>query len=103
MKLEKVVKSDAKNKKFTAIFCMCKGESKCCDKEKKKVHFGSKGMDDYTITKDKTQRDRYRSRHKKDLETKDPTRAGYLSWFLLWGDSTSLQENIKDFKKKFNL
>ena len=29
MKLEKVVKSDAKGKKWTAVFCMCKGES-CC-------------------------------------------------------------------------
>tara|TARA_R110000822_G_scaffold294125_1_gene416157 strand:- start:1200 stop:1511 length:312 start_codon:yes stop_codon:yes gene_type:complete len=103
MKLEKVIKSDAKNKKFTAIFCMCNGKSNCCDKEKKKVHFGSKGMDDYTIKKDKEQRDRYRTRHKKDLETKDPTRAGYLSYYLLWGDSTSLQENIKDYKKRFNL
>ena len=103
MKLEKVIKSDAKNKKWTAIFCMCNGKSNCCDKEKKKVHFGSKGMDDYTITKDKEQRDRYRTRHKKDLETKDPTRAGYLSYYLLWGDSTSLQENIKDYKKRFNL
>jgi len=28
---------------------------------------------------------------------------GYLSWYLLWGDSTSLQQNIKDYKKKFNL
>lgn len=103
MKLEKVVKSDRKDKKFTAIFCMCKGESKCCDSKKKKVHFGSAGMDDYTITKDKEQRDRYRARHKKDLDTKDPTRAGYLSRYLLWGDSTSLQQNIKDYKKKFNL
>jgi hypothetical protein len=103
MKLEKVIKSDAKSKKWTAYFWMCKGESKCCDNDKKKVHFGSKGMDDYTITKDKEQRDRYRKRHKKDLDTKDPTRAGYLSYYLLWGDSTSLQQNIKDYKKKFNL
>ena len=103
MKLEKVVKSDAKGKKFTAIFCMCKGESKCCDNDKKKVHFGQENADDYTITKDKEQRDRYRKRHKKDLDTKDPTRAGYLSYYLLWGDSTSLQQNIKDFKKKYNL
>ena len=103
MKLEKIVKSDAKNKKWTAISCMCKGASCCKDADKKKVHFGSAGMDDYTITKDKAQRDRYRARHKKDLDTKDPTRAGYLSWYLLWGDSTSLQENIKDYKKRFNL
>ena len=60
-------------------------------------------MDDYTITKDKEQRERYRTRHKKDLETKDPTRAGYLSYYILWGDSTGIRENIKNYKNKFNL
>ena len=103
MKLISVKPSDKKEKRLVAKFCLCEGESKCCDKKKKKVHFGSKGMDDYTITKDKEQRERYRTRHKKDLETKDPMRAGYLSYYLLWGDSTSLQQNIKDFKKRFNL
>jgi len=67
------------------------------------THFGSKGMDDYTLTKDKEQRKRYRERHKKDLDTNDPTRAGYLSYYILWGDSTSRSENIKDYKKRFNL
>lgn len=60
-------------------------------------------MDDYTLTHDKDQRDRYRQRHKKDLETRDPTKAGYLSYYLLWGDSTSLQSNIRNFKQKFHL
>jgi hypothetical protein len=103
MKLEKVVKSDAKSKKWTAIFCMCKEKSCCAEGDKKKVHFGSAGMDDYTITKDKEQRERYRKRHQKDLRTNDPMRPGYLSYYLLWGDSTSLQQNIKEYKKKFNL
>ena len=67
----------------------------------KTTHFGSAGMDDYTKTKDKEQRKRYRSRHKKDLLTKDPTRAGYLSRFLLWGESTSLRENITSYKKRY--
>jgi hypothetical protein len=71
-------------------------------KKKKTVHFGAKGADDYTITKDKEQRDRYRARHKKDLDTRDPTRAGYLSMYILWGDSTSRQKNIADYKKRFN-
>ena len=70
---------------------------------RKTTHFGAKGMDDYTITNDKEQRARYRQRHKKDLDTKDPTRAGFLSYYLLWGDSTSLQENIRTFKSRFGL
>jgi hypothetical protein len=58
-------------------------------------------MDDYTIKKDKDQRTRYRSRHKKDLQTGDPTRAGYLSWYILWGASTSRRENIASYKRRF--
>ena len=102
MKLEKVIKSDAKGKKWTAIFCMCKGKSCCAEGDKKKVHFGAEGMDDFTITKDEEQRERYRKRHQKDLKTNDPMRAGYLSYYLLWNKPT-LQESIKDYKKKFNL
>lgn len=70
---------------------------------KKTTHFGASGMDDYTKTHDKVQRDRYRTRHAKDLLTADPTRAGHLSYYLLWGDSTSLQTNISAYKKRFNL
>jgi len=71
------------------------------DKKVKTTHFGYKNMDDFTLTGDKKQRERYRTRHKKDLDTKDPTRAGYLSYYILWGDSTSRDKNIQDYKKKF--
>jgi len=91
-----VKKSDKAGKKLVAIFTKDNGRTK-------KTYFGSAGMDDYTITKDKEQRARYRQRHKKDLQTKDPTRAGYLSYYILWGESTSRQENIKNYKKRFNL
>ena len=69
----------------------------------KTTHFGQAGAPDYTITKDKKQRARYRSRHKKDLNTGDKTRAGYLSWYILWGNSTSRAENISSYKRRFNL
>jgi hypothetical protein len=96
VKLIKITKSTKPDKKMMAVFQNEDGSTKT-------THFGAKGMDDYTITKDKEQRDRYRERHAKDLETKDPTRAGYLSFHILWGDSTSKRENIKNYKKKFNL
>jgi len=94
----KVIISDSTNpkKKLMATFY---------DNEGKKIktsHFGQAGADDYTITKDKEQRDRYRKRHKKDLDTNDYKKAGYLSWFLLWNKPT-LTESIKDYKKRFNL
>jgi len=91
-----VKKSDKAGKKLMAVFTKDNGRTKT-------THFGASGMDDYTITKNKEQRTRYRQRHQKDLQTKDPTRAGFLSYYILWGNSTSRQENIKNYKKRFNL
>ena len=96
-KLISVTKSSKKGKKYDAKF-----ENKKT-KRTKTISFGAAQMDDYTITKDKEQRERYRMRHKKDLETKAPTRAGYLSYYLLWGNSISLRENIKNYRKRFGL
>ena len=71
MKLIKLVKLKTGLKKYQAIF-------RKTDGKEKKTSFGARGYDDYTIKKDKVQRDRYRKRHTKDLKTNDPTRAGYL-------------------------
>jgi hypothetical protein len=67
----------------------------------RKTAFGAKGMDDYTKTHDEEQRARYRQRHKKDLATKDPYRAGFLSYYILWGDSTSLRRNLREYNTHF--
>ena len=100
MKLLKIIRSDKPLKKWTAIFLKDNGKEK-------KTHFGFDNvkdkLNDYTLHKSKERRERYRIRHKKDLKTNDPTRAGYLSYYLLWGDSTSLRTNIKSYKKRFNL
>lgn len=95
MKLIKVEDSKAKGKRFTAIFSDGKKE--------KKVNFGLSGGSTYLDHKDKKKRAAYRARHEVDLKTNDPLRAGYLSYWLLWGDSTSLSMNIREYKKKFNL
>ena len=86
-KLIKIVKSSNPKKKFDAIFKLDSGKEK-------KTSFGASSMNDYTLTGDKKARERYRKRHKKDLKTNDPTRAGYLSYYILWGDSV-------DIKKKY--
>jgi len=91
-----IKKSDKSGKKLMAVFTRDNGRTKT-------THFGSAGMDDYTIKKDKEQRKRYRSRHKKDLSTGDYTRAGFLSWYILWGNSTSRKENISSYKRRFKL
>jgi hypothetical protein len=95
MKLLSLTESTKPDKKLMAVFER--------DGRKKTTHFGARGMDDYTKTHDKEQRERYRTRHAKDLETADPTRAGFLSYYILWGDSTSRAANIASFKRKFNL
>jgi len=91
-----VKRSDKPNKKYMAVFTQDNGRTKT-------THFGQRGAKDYLLTKDKERRARYRQRHKKDLKTKDPTRAGFLSYYLLWGDSTSLRTNIESYKRRFNL
>lgn len=96
MKLISVTESTKPDKKLMAIFETDAGR-------KKTTHFGASGMDDYTITHDKEQRERYRTRHAKDLQTEDPTRAGHLSYYILWGNSTSRATNITSYKRKFNL
>ena len=96
MKLIKVVKSSKPDKKFMAVFETDNGRTKT-------THFGAAGMDDYLLTGSKEQRDRYRQRHKKDLETGDPTRAGFLSWYVLWGDSTSFDQNLSSYRHRFSL
>jgi hypothetical protein len=91
-----ITKSTVKGKKYTAIFY---------DKDKKikTTHFGQAGADDYTLSRDKEQRTRYRNRHEKDLKTRDYKRAGFLSYYILWGESTSIKQNIKSYKSRFNL
>jgi len=91
-----VSKSDRKGKKFKAVFTYDDGKTKT-------THFGAKGMEDYTTHKDKERRARYRKRHKKDLKTKDYTRAGYLSYYILWGDDTNITDAVKSYKKRFKL
>lgn len=88
--------SNKSGKKYMATFTKNNGRTKT-------THFGASGMPDYTLTGDKERRRLYRQRHKKDLSTNDPTRAGYLSYYLLWGESTSLRKNISNYKKRFNL
>ena len=95
-----IKRSNAKNKKFTAVFSHYK------DGEKKKIkttQFGDSRYKDYTQHKDKERRKLYKGRHKKDLSKGNYMNAGYLSYYILWGDSSSLKTNISKYKSKFNL
>jgi len=99
-KLIKIIKSDKPNKKWDAFFKLENGKEK-------KVGFGfvnKKDLkNDYTLNQNKERRARYRKRHQKDLKTNNPLRAGYLSYYILWGDSTNIKTNINSYRKRFNL
>lgn len=96
MQLLRIVKSHNPDKKFDAVFRDKSGRERV-------TSFGDSSMEDYTQHHDKVRRTAYRSRHQKDLLTRDPTRAGYLSYWILWGDSTSLEKNITDYRRRFNM
>jgi len=91
-----IKKSDKSGKKMMATFIRETGRSKT-------TYFGQAGAPDYTLTGDKKRRKAYRDRHRKDLNTGDYTRAGYLSYYILWGESKSKRENIRKYKNRFNL
>jgi hypothetical protein len=95
MKLKSVVPADDGVHKYAANFE--NGRSKT-------TKFGAAGMDDYTKTKDKAQRARYIERHGRGRENwSDPTSAGALSRYILWGESTSMMENLRRYRNRFNL
>jgi hypothetical protein len=96
MKLIKNERSPNPKKKWRATFLLDNGKEKHTD-------YGDATMEDYTQHHDKERREAYRARHKKDLRTNDPTRAGYLSYYVLWGDYKSVESNLNDYKRRFNL
>lgn len=67
----------------------------------KRVPFGAVGYSDFTKHKDVERRERYRVRHQKDLATKDPYRAGYLSYYILWGDTPDIKEAVRQYNRRF--
>ena len=91
-----LIKSPNPEKKWRAIFT---------DNDGKETHtdFGAKGYEDYTQHHDKLRRANYLSRHRSREKWNDPQSAGALSKWILWGDSTSLQTNVRSFKQRFGM
>lgn len=69
----------------------------------KRIPFGAKGMSDYTIHKNPARRQLYLTRHRARENWNNPRTAGALSRWILWGDSTSLETNVRRFKERFSL
>ena len=93
MKLE-IKPSYLKDKKYTAIYYDD-------DKKVRTIQFGLKGSTTYLDTGDKKLRDAYRARHRAVYNKAKPMSASRLSFEIIWGDSTSLATNIKNYKKKY--
>lgn len=96
MKLLRVEPLKNDDKRFIAIFQTDEGKEK-------RVKFGQPGANTYLDGASKETRDNYRKRHERDLRTNDPTRPGYLAYYIIWGDSRSLKKNIAEYKNRFNL
>jgi hypothetical protein len=95
-KLKGIVPSTKTDKKFMAVFINLNTE------KTKTVHFGSSGMNDYTITGDKEAKIRYLARHKPRETWDNPVTRGSLARWILWNKPT-IKASIADFKKRFNL
>ncbi len=102
IKFDKVIvsKSD-RDKKFKAVFTGSDGKVT----RKKTIHFGAKGMSDYTIHKDDERKKRYLARHNPSVTKENwsvPDTAASLSRWILW-NKKSYNESLKDYKKRFKL
>ena len=87
--------SSRKGKKYEIVILKDNGRTQT-------IHFGSKTSQTYLDHKDKTKRDNYIARHAPN-EQWDEVNAGSLSRYILWGDSTSLDANLKAYLKRFGI
>ena len=89
-------KSDKKDKKYKVVVEK--------DNKKKTIHFGAKGMSDYTKNKDPARKSNYESRHKarEDWTKSGITTAGFWAKHILWNKPT-IDESVKSTEKRFNL
>lgn len=85
-----IQKSTRKGKRFMATFA-----------NGKTVHFGATAGRTYIDHQDKAKRTAYLARHKVNENWNDPYSAGALSKFITWGESTDINKNIDDFRKRF--
>lgn len=95
MKVE-LYKSDKPDKKYKIVVLD--------GKTKKTIHIGQAGADDYTITKNLDQKNRYINRHRarENWNKSGIKTAGFWAYHLLWNKET-ITKSIKDIERKFNV
>jgi hypothetical protein len=101
MKLVSIFKSPIAGKKWRATF-EHDGHGSGVGKTQFHTDFGATGYTDFTQGASPERAVLYRLRHQKDLATKNPTKAGYLSYYILWS-SPDFQANVRKYKNKFHM
>jgi hypothetical protein len=101
MKLISITKSPLAKKKWRATF-EHNGHGTGLGKTRFHTDFGAEGYKDFTQGASPERATLYRLRHEKDLETDNPTRAGFLSYYVLWS-SPDFNANVRKYKNKFHL
>ena len=70
--------------------------------KRKKINFGSAGMNDYTLTNDDKAKERYINRHQSRENWNNPFSAGFWSKHLLWNDKT-IEKSISKITRDYNM
>ena len=86
-----ISKSENKNKKMKVVI-----------DDKKTIHFGASGYQDFTTHNDPKRRDNYIARHKKNdnFGISGVDTAGFWAKNVLWNKET-LKDSVKDINKSF--
>lgn len=66
------------------------------------IHFGAKGSKTYIDHHDELKRENYLKRHSVN-EDWSKVNAGSLSAYILWGDSTNIDTNLRVFLDTFRI
>ena len=85
-----LIKSPKQGKRLRAVF-----------KDGTHTDFGQAGGSTYIDHQDKAKRAAYIARHQVRENFNDPKTAGALSRWILWGDHTTLEANLKAFNTRF--
>lgn len=83
--------SDRKDKKWKVVV-----------NNQKTIHFGAKGMEDYTMHHEAYRQRNYITRHEKREDWENIFTAGFWSRWLLWNKPT-LYDSIVDIENKFDV
>ena len=81
--------SNRKEKKYMAII-----------DDKKTIHFGQAGYQDFTIHKNEERKERYLARHRKNEQWNNPLTASFYATNILWNKPT-ITESIRDTNRRF--